>query len=166
MHQDWQPRSWQQELIDQISQPCPQNNYQVYWYVDPLGGAGKTTICDYIEKNFRGRLFSRCSYSAAIKMWTGQKIALFDFTRTDQKHVNYAVIESLLDGRFYKNGKCVHHQKPWVICFSNFEPNYVMMSQGRWCIRKLSSEQNKPDEYKSISINLPTDPFAVISNNI
>lgn len=134
-------KEWQQNIIDIIREPPHPRT--VHWIVDIEGGAGKTFLGEYMERNYGAFILNGGKHDRMLHMVGERKprIVIFDFSRTmvrgDNDHVPYGVIESVKNGYvasgFYGE-QPVRWDKPHVICFANFEPDRTGISQDRWNI--------------------------------
>lgn len=134
-------RPWQQKLFDQLQHtPDPR---KIIWYVDPKGNNGKSTMCDYLKVKLNALGVQNNKTSDVAHAYKGQNVVTFDFTRTMDGQINYSVIESVKNGRIFSpkyDSVDKMYAKPWVICFSNFEPLRSAFSEDRWDIRHLGDE--------------------------
>lgn len=131
-------RPWQQQLWSLLQGPV--DSRAVYWYVDPVGNTGKTWLSRFLDS--KGALRLENGKSADIAhAYQGQRIVVFDYSRSTAEHINYGVVESLKNGMVF-SGKYQSVSKsfeiPHVVCFSNFEPDQSKLSADRWRIVHLS----------------------------
>ena len=82
--------------------------------------------------------------SADIKYaYRGQRIVIFDLSRTQMERVNYQVIEDIKNGRYFSS-KYVSEMRvyapPHVVCFSNSEPQYGALSADRWVLLDITTD--------------------------
>ena len=84
--------------------------------------------------------------SADVKFaYKGQKVCVFDLSRSQETHVNYEVIESIKNGVVFST-KYESEMKVFstahVVIMANFGPDRSKMSEDRWDIRWLSAADN------------------------
>lgn len=133
-------RPWQQELLDMVALPA--EDRKIHWYVDFVGGAGKTTISKYLLS--RGA-FKASGKAADILYAYSQRpadICIFDFPRSNAEFICYGAVEAIKDGTFFV-GKYESHcfYKPTathVIVFANCEPEPGKFSVDRLILHRLS----------------------------
>lgn len=114
----------------------------VYWFFEPKGNVGKTTIARYLSS--KGWLYLSNGKTADIALaWQGQNV-VFDFSRSQNDHINYEVMEMLKNGIIfsskYQSASKIYNP-PHLICFSNKYPNMEKLSQDRWQIYKISQTE-------------------------
>lgn len=127
---------WQCDLLNEcLGHPSPRS---VIWYTDGVGNSGKTWMSRYLMA-LHGALRLENGRSADLKhAYTGQRIVIFDFSRTQQEHINYETIESIKNGMVFssKYDSCSKvFDIPHVIVFANWDPNMEAMSSDRWDLR-------------------------------
>lgn len=150
-------RKWQDNLVEELKEKPDKE--KIIWYVDIIGGCGKSTLCDKVLATFKdSMLFENGKTADIAHSWNGQQICLFDFSRSNESHINYGVIESLKNGRIYSgkyNGGLKRFGRPHVVCFSNFHPDKSKFSEYKWDIRELSADDKLPfvDETEIIDEN-------------
>uniref|UniRef100_A0A0L8I7L6 Helicase superfamily 3 single-stranded DNA/RNA virus domain-containing protein n=1 Tax=Octopus bimaculoides TaxID=37653 RepID=A0A0L8I7L6_OCTBM len=135
-------RKWQQELLDELQNEPDQR--KIIWYSDPIGNSGKTYLSRYLQ-TLDGIRFEN-GRSLDIKfMYNGQRIVIFDLTRSQEQHINYEVMESVKNGLIC-SCKYVSVTKsfeiPHVVVFANYDPDQTKMSADRWDIRPLTPADN------------------------
>lgn len=101
---------------------------QFNWYVDPHGGAGKSTL-QTMRYNSTGAAEFPCCKSADIaKAFNYEKEVNFNFTAdTDMSEVPYTAIENLCDGKIFNtkyHSKMKRVPKPQINVFSNSIPMF------------------------------------------
>lgn len=77
---------------------------------------------------------------------TGQKVVVFDLSRSQESHVNYEVIESVKNGVVFSTkyeSQMKVYKTPHVIIMANFAPDESKMSADRWDIRYIQESDNK-----------------------
>lgn len=125
-------REWQQQVAD-ILRDTP-NDRTVYWCWESTGGRGKSFLAEYLVRNAGGILLPSKSAEAKY-LFTGQRIAIFDFSRSQEDAIPYGLIEEIKNAHFastkYEPVSKIYN-KPHVICFANFEPDLSKLSIDRW----------------------------------
>lgn len=133
---------WQKNVID-ICHSKPDDR-TVYWFWEYEGCSGKTTLIKYIMTHFNNAEFSCACKSADILTIASERksIYLLNFTRTQEGFAPYSAIEQLKDGlisdsKLKKKSNNIIINSPHVICFANWKPNTITLSQDRWKIIKI-----------------------------
>lgn len=136
--EDFKLYKWQQEVINLLSsKPSPR---EIIWLIDTAGNSGKSTLATYIEENFkRVSIFGNQKTADVAYAIDSPSIVIFDFTRSQQEHLNYEVIEAVKNGRIFSSKYASVHKRfpiPHVICMTNKEPDMTKMTIDRfYCIR-------------------------------
>lgn len=137
-------KDWQKELLIKL-QGKPHNR-EINWYVDYIGGAGKTCLSKYLAVKFGACIVGGKShdirhgimkYKEEHEFWP--TIVVFDVARSCNL-VSYQAIEEVKNGLFfsgkYEGGQAVFNS-PHVIVFSNEDPKEGKLSVDRLSIKKL-----------------------------
>lgn len=132
---------WESNLLKELdSKP---DSRKIIWYVDTIGGCGKSTFAKYLLSKGDCAYFTNARSADIAYAYKGERTVIFDFTRSIEGHVNYSIIESIKNGivfcsKYNSNTKinCVPH----IICFSNFDPELSKLSEDRWDIRQLNKD--------------------------
>ena len=137
-------RFWQRELLIYLeNEPDPR---KIVWYVDEKGNSGKTFLSKYLIAK-KGAVRFENGRSCDIKFaYAGEKIVLFDLSRSQEERFNYEVLESLKNGVMFssKYGSAMRvYSVPHVVVFCNWSPNCEKLSQDRWDVRYIDEEQCK-----------------------
>ena len=138
-------REWQ---IIALSLLENQNDRGVLWFVDYLGGSGKTWFAKYLSAIHNAFYCTGGKASDIAHAFKLEQMVVFDFTRSNKEFVNYSVIESFKNGMFFspKYNSITKKFAPCkVICFSNWDPDKNKLSMDRWCINYLFKNN---DEWK------------------
>lgn len=135
-------RRWQCKLKSDIELPADKRS--IIWYSDVRGNTGKTWMSKYLMA-LHGALRLENGKSSDLKhAYNGQRIVIFDLSRTQQEHLNYEAIESIKNGMVF-SPKYQSVSKvftiPHVICFANWDPNYGAMSADRWDVRNTDDSE-------------------------
>lgn len=130
--------NWEVKLEKELkNQP---DNRKVIWYVDKIGGGGKTTFAKYLLAQGNCTYFSNGKCADIARAYNGERIAIFDFTRSGEGRVNYSAVEQIKNGLIFSSKYESAHKInaiPHVICLSNFPPDESALSRDRWDIRHL-----------------------------
>lgn len=124
-----------------------QNDRQITWVVDKIGNRGKTWFSKYKFSQGFQRFENAKNADMAYALNESAKGFIFDFSRSQEDHINYGMIESIKNGIVFspKYASCCKVFKiPKIICFSNFVPEMSKFSKDRWDIIIL-----KPPNYDS-----------------
>lgn len=130
---------WQSVLIEEIKGKRFDGR-SIRWYVDFLGGTGKTYLCDHIQECVPDKIYIINSENidslknlleSARKQSTPRAI-IFNLTSGDSKTIArnidlYRFLELFSDT----------FRAAWIIVLSNTYPTLDKMSMNRWIIRKL-----------------------------
>lgn len=131
-------RSWQKELYNNILKDI-NNNRLIYWVYSRAGGEGKTTFASFLSAHHDTLELTNGKTSDIAHCYRGQKIVIFDFART-VCNPNYNAVESIKNGKIFSgkyNSMAKRFEPPFVICFSNFEPEVDRLSIDRWKIYEI-----------------------------
>jgi hypothetical protein len=104
------------------------------WYFDFNGNTGKSFMARYIKSEMDGFVVESLKTSDITYAYRGQKIVVFDLTRSCEKRVNYDIIEKFKNGTMF-SGK--EFEAPHVIIFANFRPEMYKLSLDRWYIVQI-----------------------------
>lgn len=135
---DFEPRVWQESLIDRLSaDPHPR---EIVWVYDGVGNTGKSYLSKYLVQE-HGAFYCNGGKAADIcYSYAGERIAIFDFVRDAKDYVNYGVIEQIKNGMMFS---CKYESNmkvfnvPHVIVMANFMPDQAKMSIDRWNIIQI-----------------------------
>lgn len=134
--------AWQREIVDICK--CPPHDRKVYWFWEPNGNVGKTSLIKYILVNQPEACFSRATKSADILTSADPEktVYLFDFARSQEGFAPWIAIEQLKDGlisdcKLKKEARNIIMNPPTVVCFANWSPDTNMLSADRWEIHKI-----------------------------
>lgn len=134
---------------------------KIIWYVDPIGGSGKSTFGKYLLAQGDCAYFTNAKTSDIAHAYNGERIAIFDFTKSVDGRVNYEVIESIKNGVVFSakyNSGLKINATPHIVCFSNFDPDQSKLSQDRWDIRPLTPEDRKyPEPIEPLTAPIETN---------
>lgn len=130
-------RPWQSEALKVLEE---QDDRQVLWVVDPVGNNGKTTLAKYLTAVNDAFYVQNGKCTDIAYAYNYEEYVVFDFTRSQEEHINYSVIESFKNGlifspKYNSNMKLFRPCK--VIVMSNFMPDLSKLSKDRWNIMRL-----------------------------
>jgi len=141
--QEDQLHEWQRELVTELG--TVPDRRRIIWYTDTEGGTGKTELCRYIILRLKQVLFLTSASGKdlihqVIKAKKDPKIVLFNLSRQTEGAFSYASVESIKDGLVfsgkYEGGMRIF-QRPHVVIFANWLPDYTKLSLDRWDVRHL-----------------------------
>lgn len=141
---------WQQEIMDIIKEEP--DDRKIYWYWEPKGCAGKTSMAKHICMTRNAIVLSGKSsdvkhgVASHIEKKGWLDVAIFNITRTQQDFVSFEAIEAVKDGIFFSGkyeGTMQVFAPPHIICFANFEPDLNKLSRDRWAIRVVGSPNDR-----------------------
>jgi hypothetical protein len=136
-------KHWQNELNIYLKERPSER--RVIWFTDVIGNTGKTWMSRYLLATLRENCIRlENSKSDNIKYaYNGERVVIFDYSRSQADHVNYEVIESVKNGIMF-SGKYESCSKtfdiPHVVIFANFEPDLTKLSADRWDVRHFTEE--------------------------
>lgn len=140
-------RDWQENAVEKLLR---QDNREVLWVLDATGNSGKSFLASWlgcIKGAFEVTSGQTKDIAYAYEM---QRIVVFDFSRQKEEYVNYGVIEGFKNGVLFSpkyESRTLRFKPAKVIVFSNWEPNYKMLSKDRWNVMTLSKETKRPWHY-------------------
>ena len=106
---------------------------------------GKTWFTKYMVFHYPKQVikFTNAKSNDTKYAWGGQKIVFFDYSRSQEGHINYEVLEDLKDG-IYLNAKYESQMEWWksphIVCFSNFAPDKSKLSWDRWDVHSFGKD--------------------------
>lgn len=152
--------SWQLKLEEEIkSKP---SHRSIIWYYDKIGNTGKTMMANYLQEHHDAivlRQISSTKDCATImesfvnNEWKGNIIAI-DFTRSADSKSIYDCLECLKDGNMTAtkyHGAILNWNKPHVIVFANFKPDFRRLSYDRIDFRDITPTHKIVSPHKKSS---------------
>lgn len=130
---------WQKNIVNTIT--TKPDNRTIHWYWEPDGNIGKTTFAKFLsfyydaiplEGKKNDILFCAASFPSSVY--------IYDIERSLEEHLSYGAIEKIKNGYYMcakYESKPILRPCPHVICFANFEPNYIKLSNDRWHVTKI-----------------------------
>jgi hypothetical protein len=140
-----QLRPWQTACLTICQQPA--SSRKVHWFWENVGNVGKSWMARYLALHHQaivvGAMKKADLLHAISKMITGKSTVVFDLTRSTEEgavKVVYEVLEQL-SNRVIFSGK-YDSQTVWIpqvhlICFANFAPDRLCMSEDRWDVHHI-----------------------------
>lgn len=130
---------WQHEVVWSLT--C-QDDREVLWIYDIVGGQGKTYLSSYMEIFYDCFVIGDGKSGDIAHAYDAQKYIVFDYSRSRSESVSYALIEQMKNGRVfsgkYDSGiKYCRGGYGRVVVFANFEPDFQALSQDRWNVFEL-----------------------------
>ena len=124
---------WQVELYDMLvnCEPHPRN---ILWYVDTVGGAGKSTFCNYFMCRHRAVCFSGGKLNDLAYVYDREPVVFFDLVRSGCNDYLYGFMEQIKNGRIFcsKYQSCFKFfSRPHVVVFANSYPAVGAFSADR-----------------------------------
>lgn len=158
----WRP--WQLDLKQKLSQPADDRSILVY--IDPVGGAGKSTVMRYFvtNKDLRACVLSGQIRDMAFAFCQKKyRIVFFDISRTSAEHVVHLLsfAETLKNGVIFssKYESGMHAFKsPHIVFFSNEDLPTVNGHYGGWTADRPKVTYLSGPSFVSESTALPFDP--------
>lgn len=134
--------TWQTSLAADLEQAA--DDRTVRFYVDPIGGSGKSWFCGYLfgKRDDVQLLSSGRRDDIAYAVDTSKRIFLFNIGRGQLEFLNYGILEGLKDRMVmstkYASQMKLLNETPHVVVFCNEEPDMTKMSEDRYIINNLS----------------------------
>lgn len=147
-----------QARIDQMVRGSPDPR-KIHWFYDLDGNTGKTWFTRFLIC-FRGALrFSNAKTAdIAYAIKGAPTLLVFDYSRTQEEQINYAVLEDLKNGLIF-SPKYESEQKmfpiPHIIVFANWAPNEEKMSKDRWDITYITAQDAEIDNDYTVDMTVP-----------
>lgn len=136
-----QPKPWQQELSDRLSDPA--DDRTIDFMVDHDGGKGKTWFCRWMLTNNANVQILGIGKKSDIAYMVDEtkSIFLFNVGRGQMDYLSYPLLEALKD-RLLISTKYQGQTKMWnskvhVVVLSNEEPDMEKLTQDRYYIVNL-----------------------------
>lgn len=149
------PRPWQKDLMDELK--FDPDDRKVIWYYDEIGNQGKTWLSKFLLAKGDAAYFTNGKTTDIAHAYNGERIAIFDFSRTLDGKVNYGAIECVKNGVLFSpkyNSTTKVFKSPWVICMANFKPNFGALSRDRWSFRTLKDGASTPTDIPTVTEDL------------
>nr|QKV51177.1 putative replication associated protein [Crucivirus sp.] len=138
-YSDFRPYVWQANLLNELLQKP--HDRKIIWIWEQIGNVGKTHMAMYLTAIHKAAYLQNGKSADIAHAYNGQKIVVFDFTRTVEEVINYGTIEAIKNGIIFSpkyNSQTKVFAKPHVVIFANFPPKQSAMSLDRWDIRELT----------------------------
>jgi len=140
--QEGVPVDWQRELAAVLDGPA--NDRSIMFYVDPLGGAGKTWFQHWYLTNNPEKvqvLSIGKRDDLAFMIDPLKKVFFFNVPRTGMEFLQYTILEQLKDRivhsfKYHSRTKFLH-ECPHVVVFCNEAPDLGKLSQDRYDIHNM-----------------------------
>lgn len=142
-----------QARIDTLVRSAPDPR-KIHWYYDEYGNSGKTWFTRFLIC-FRGatRFSNAKTADIAYAIRGSPRVVVFDYSRSQEEQVNYAVLEDIKNGLIFSpkyESESKMFNVPHVIVFANWRPNESKMSQDRWDIVHIDADDMETDETYTI----------------
>lgn len=142
-----EPRGWQLDVMEIIKNKP--DSRSIYWFWEPKGNCGKTTLCKYLV-DFKDALMlsgkSNDMFHMLSKFPKKRKLILVDVPRVAQEYINYGALEQIKNGLVFSGkyeGCQLRFNPPHLIIFANEPPKYDAMSQDRWRVTKIQNQSQE-----------------------
>lgn len=145
-------RKWQDDLYQELCNG-ETDDRKIIWYVDIMGGAGKTKFTSHFEKYKEGTfsIIPGSEYhlsTIAVDHFDGGgkfKNVFFDIAREEKTSEGfYATLEKFKNGKLTSQkyrGKIITFDCPNIVVFANYYPDLWRLSPDRWDVRVLGSDR-------------------------
>lgn len=138
---------WQYHLVRYVENEPSKR--KIKWYVDLEGNKGKTFMSIFLVVRHGAFRCENGRSQDLIHAYKGERIVVFDFSRSQEEHINYCVIESMKNGIMfspkYESGMKMF-PPPHVIVFANFPPDKLKLSEDRWNIYEMDENDMLPTQ--------------------
>lgn len=108
----------------------------IYFVVDRAGSRGKTWFCRMLMHKHGAAYFTNAKSADVAHAYHGERIVVFDLTRSVEGAVNYSIIEQVKNGVLFspKYGSITKEFDPPNVCvFMNFEVDETKLTRNRIC---------------------------------
>ena len=131
---------WQENVLGRL---FDQNDRQIMFVVDAMGGKGKTFLADYIMNRYDAIKFETTVRADCAHAYTEQDFVIFDIARHDVPRLNYGTLEMFKGSYMFSSKyggvtKALHDVK--VIVFMNNHPDEGKLTADRYDIIDLADE--------------------------
>lgn len=145
--EDFEPRLWQAQLLEMLSQPP--DDRTILWITDPDGGIGKSFLTKYLYCNRQAFVFSPAKGTDVMYAYHNETIVVYDIPRSaDEAYCNWGVLEKLKDGILfsgkYESGTKYRSSNCHIVVFSNQAPPEGKFSQDRLKVYSVSTDGLDP----------------------
>lgn len=138
---------WQRDIYDMVSGDA--DDRKVYWYWDPIGCSGKTSLAKHLCLRYRKECLymNGCSKDVLFALSNvleerDVRCVIFGLSRQDRCGMNYKSLEIIKDGigfsGKYESGMFLMSECH-VIVFANFAPDRSMLSEDRWVVVEIGA---------------------------
>lgn len=154
-------RLWQRSLVKLLSRDA--DDRSIFWIYDEAGGGGKSILTKWLGVHAGACCLSNGRTQDISFAYKGERIVIFDLTRSMEETINYSAIEMLKNGTWFSAkyesaGKIV--APPWVLIFANCLPQTWRMTGDRWAIIDLSKNPGgmelEPNEGTLTEVKFPS----------
>lgn len=139
---------WQEDLRRELTRKP--DDRKVIWYVDDLGGCGKSLMTKWLFAHTECTMFNNAKTADIANAWKGERIVIFDLARClNGEHINFQAIECLKNGMIFssKYNSCTKvYDRPHIVIFANWPPTDLnALSADKWDIRFLHKNKHGPE---------------------
>lgn len=140
---EWKP--WQLDVMNLVN-----DSRAINWYWDKEGNIGKSFLCKYLAltrdvivcEGKKADVFNQVN--CMLEAERIPEVIICDIPRSTIDYINYGALEQLKGGMLYsgkyEGGMCLFPQ-PLVICFANEPPDESKMSEDRWNVIRIESDE-------------------------
>lgn len=138
-YKDANLRPWQAAAVTLLD---AQDRRKVLWIYEDVGNTGKSWLGKWLIINRNAYYITGGKHGDIQHGHQGEKVVVFDFSRTMAEKVPYQVIENFKNGVFF-SGKYESGMRICkgikVVCFANYLPDLFKLSLDRWQITQPST---------------------------
>lgn len=139
-YEEFQPREWQQKIIDIIKEPA--DDRKIYWIWEDKGSIGKSELINYLIVKYDA-IKLKGKVADMAYMYDGEPVVCFDLTRSEVENVKhlYSFSEELKNGCIVSTkyeSKMKLFARPHVFFFTNFMCDTTAWSKDRYEIIDLN----------------------------
>lgn len=136
-------KDFQKKILEIIKNPV--DDRKIYWFWEPEGNSGKSTLAKHIVMNYNAVLLGSGTKDClcCLKLYMEEKdvdVVIFDIPRCRFNDISYEVIESVKNGMLF-SGKYesgfITFNPPHVVIFANYPPDIQFLSEDRWVVEKI-----------------------------
>lgn len=149
---------WQSEVIKIIKKEP--DDRTIHWIWDKKGNKGKTELAKHICLNYNAIYVNGKASDvkhAIVECKNKPEIIIFGIPRSNEEYVSYAALEEIKDGIFfsgkYESGMVIY-PIPHVIVLCNFAPDIKKLSEDRWNIINIGSNDDESTDEETDNFGL------------
>lgn len=134
---------WQKELYRMLTTEEPHER-KIFWYVDYVGGAGKSTFVNYFLTRHKSVCFFGGKINDLSYAYNYEPVVFFDLSRSGFNDYLMGFMEQVKNGRVFSSkykSKMKYFASPHVVVFSNKLPDDGVFSCDRLHVIDVTNMQ-------------------------